>query len=104
MARFARIEKGIVREILVADKLPPFTPEITAQFRECSVGVREGWTFDGVNWEAPKPPPPATPEEIEATKEAQLNTPVIKALIEAIEDKFPMVRGQLRSMVKSRLK
>lgn len=36
-------------------------------------------------------------------KEIALNNPIISALIMAIEDKFPMLRGQLRQMVKDRM-
>jgi len=62
MARFARIQGGEVREILLADTLPPFHPDIAAQFREVANEVREGWTLNGDLLEPPPAPNPAPGE------------------------------------------
>jgi hypothetical protein len=56
MKRFARVENGIVREVIVAKELPEFHEDIRKQFSEAPANVKEGWTFDG---EAFTPPNPA---------------------------------------------
>ena len=58
MSKFVRVERGIVREIIIADVLPEFTPEITAQFVVAPKNVGEGWLYDGVTWVSPPPPLP----------------------------------------------
>jgi len=58
MKTFARIQDGWVREVIVADELPEFTPEVTAMFVEAPEGVEQHWRFDGANW-TPPPPYPA---------------------------------------------
>jgi len=66
MARFARVEGGVVREILVADKLPPFHPEIAAQFIAVADDVLEGWHRSGDALVPPPPPPAPTYRELRA--------------------------------------
>lgn len=46
---------------------------------------------------------PTTAQLKDREKEVRLNDPVIKALIEALEDRFPMIRGQLRQIVKDKM-
>lgn len=86
MKRFARVEDNIVKEILVCDELPPFTPEIQAQFQEVSSNIIEGWVFDQGNFVPPPPPPPQELEPIINENNLttdELNT--LKALIKKLK-------------------
>ena len=70
MATMARIDNGIVAEILSADPFPPFHPSLV--WVDCSTvaGVQEGWTYDGTNFAAPSGPSAA--QQI-ATLQAQID-------------------------------
>ena len=63
MARFARVEGGIVREIITAEALPPFHPTIAAQFRSVADSVQVGWVDTNGTLGAPVPPAP-TPQRV----------------------------------------
>lgn len=56
MSTQARIENGIVMELLAADPFPPFHESIV--WVPCSAvpEVAVGWTFDGTAFAAPVPP------------------------------------------------
>jgi hypothetical protein len=54
MPRFARVEDNIVREIIVADELPPFHDDIATQFHEVPDEVEQHWYLDGEDWKKPK--------------------------------------------------
>ena len=66
MATKARIENGIVREILTAEPFPPFHPDLV--WVECGAEVREGWTWDGKTFE--EPPGPSDEETRKALTDA----------------------------------
>lgn len=53
--RFARIENGIVLEIIVLDVAPEeaFHPGIAATLKECAAHVESGWLFKDNKFEAP---------------------------------------------------
>lgn len=51
----ARIENGIVQEILSADPFPPFHPSL--MWVPCDASVQPGWTYDGTTFSAPAPMP-----------------------------------------------
>lgn len=81
MAHFARVEEGVVREILVVanDALDPTDEEgsgravlaasgITGEFWQCSYSgsfrgayPAAGWSWDGENFTPPPTPEPITP-------------------------------------------
>ena len=67
MAKFVRISNGVVCELVFADELPPYTEEITAQFRDVTGNdnVAEGWTFDGTTFAAPIAPVLSKLEQLE---------------------------------------
>ena len=48
MAKFARVESGVVRETLVAASLPEFHPDIAAQWLSVADHVVEGYISDGL--------------------------------------------------------
>src|SRR3990167_7704275 len=54
----ARIENGVVREVLDRDPFPPFAPGL--KWVECGAEVEEGYEFDGRNFSAPPPIIPKT--------------------------------------------
>lgn len=58
MATMARIENGIVAEVLTAVPFPPFHESLV--WVDCSTvaGVGEGWTYNGGAFAAPEPPAP----------------------------------------------
>lgn len=60
--RFGRIVNGVVVEILVADELPPFVPEIAEQFREVAENVQQNWVASGNSFVAP-PAPVISPQD-----------------------------------------
>ena len=51
--RKARIENGIVCEVLTADPFPPFHESLT--WVDCGPEVVQGWTWDGLRFAAPVP-------------------------------------------------
>jgi hypothetical protein len=57
MTTFARVENGIVREIIRADALPEFHPDLAASFHPAPEDAAEGWIWDAVA-AAVVPPPP----------------------------------------------
>jgi len=48
MSTKARIENGVVVEVLTADPFPPFHPSL--HWVDCDLTVRAGWLFDGANF------------------------------------------------------
>jgi hypothetical protein len=67
MQRFARIEAGVVVEIMTSpagvDFASLFHPDIAAACRVCGPDVSPGWVFDGQRFLAP-PPVRVTPERL----------------------------------------
>lgn len=65
MARKARIENGVVAEILDTGKkkFPPFHSSLT--WVTCNTTVKEGWLYDGTVFTSPPPPPAPTQKEID---------------------------------------
>ena len=49
--RKARIENGVVREVLDLDPFPPFAPGLV--WVTCGSSVAEFWTYDGATFTAP---------------------------------------------------
>ena len=64
MATKARIENGIVCEVLTADPFPPFHESLT--WVDCGPEVVQGWTWDGEAFAAPVIPAPAQADKIAA--------------------------------------
>lgn len=104
----ARIENGVVREILSAEPFPDFHPDLV--WVECGEDVREGWIFDGV-FSAPQviPLEPTTAEKIRAL-EAQYTDAQAKmtrqALLVIALDKAcadPLAAGMTREQVHATL-
>ncbi len=64
MARFGRIDNGVVREIVVVGSIDGrYAPHLI--FVEIlDPAVEEGWLYDGVNFTAPPPIIPPTLDEI----------------------------------------
>jgi hypothetical protein len=64
----ARIDNGIVAEILTADPFPPFAPALV--WVDCSTvsGIQEGWTYSNGTFAAPVVP---APTEAQYTAAAQ---------------------------------
>jgi hypothetical protein len=87
MTTFARVDGGIVREIIVADALPPFTPEITAQFHAAPDGIAEGWTFDGTTFAAPAPPAPPRRAVLKSVILSRLTDAQLAAAIAAMSQR-----------------
>ena len=54
MKTFARIQDGVVMEVIIAEVLPEFHPEIAATFVEAPEGTEQHYTFDGLNFTAPQ--------------------------------------------------
>lgn len=53
MSKFARVEGGVVQEVLVADELPPFHPTVAAQWHPAPDNVQPTWTYNGSAYAAP---------------------------------------------------
>jgi hypothetical protein len=72
MATTARIENGVVMEILTADPFPPFHEALV--WVDCSTvaGVVEGWTYDGTTFTAPIMPTLTITQQI-APLQAQID-------------------------------
>jgi hypothetical protein len=51
MVTKARIQDGVVAEILTAEPFPPFHPSLV--WVNCSVDVQTGYQFDGASFTAP---------------------------------------------------
>lgn len=69
MKTFARIENGVVMEILVVDELPPFHPNL--EFVEAPANTKERDLWDGSVFTSPPPPPaPTIAEQLAATDAA----------------------------------
>jgi len=66
MKTFVRVENGIVREIIIADELPPFHPDVAQQFVDATgiEGIVEKWTFDGTDFHQPVDEPPTPIEQL----------------------------------------
>ena len=64
MATKARIENGIVCEVLTADPFPPFHESLT--WVDCGPEVVQGWTWDGLRFAAPVTPGPTQADIIQA--------------------------------------
>lgn len=56
MAKFARVEDGIVQEIIEAEALPPFHTDIAEKFFEAPSSVALGWQFNGESFSLPPEP------------------------------------------------
>jgi hypothetical protein len=52
---WARVENGIVRELIDFDPKGCFTDEIMAQFVECPDGTEQGWNYLNGTFSAPAP-------------------------------------------------
>lgn len=65
MKTFARIENGVVREVIRAEALPPLHPDVAAQFIEAPDEASEGWVLNGGQLRAPGPlVPPGPPARL----------------------------------------
>ena len=53
MKTFARIQDGVVMEIIIAEVLPEFHPEIAATFVEAPEGTEQHYLFDGTTFTPP---------------------------------------------------
>ena len=53
MPRFGRIQNNIIMEIIVADELPEFHPEVAAAFQVISDEAQENWVVNGNSFSAP---------------------------------------------------
>lgn len=53
MKTFARIQDGVVMEIIIAEVLPEFHPEVAATFVEAPEGTEQHYTFDGTTFTPP---------------------------------------------------
>lgn len=62
MATKARIQNGVVAEVLTATPFPPFHPDLV--WVTCSGTVKEGWVYDGSAFAAPPPPPTPSLDDI----------------------------------------
>lgn len=68
MKTFARIESGVVVEVLTVNELPDFHPSLV--WIECSPSVKEGDLYDGVDFSSPPPLPPLSARERRALRYA----------------------------------
>jgi hypothetical protein len=61
MKKFARINDGLVAELLMTegDIAAMFNPAIVWIDVSSGPAIAEGWSFDGRNFAPPPPPPPA---------------------------------------------
>lgn len=70
--RKARIQCGIVCEIMEANHFPPFHPDLV--WVECGAEVEQGWTLDGQTFAPPvSVPQEATKESLTAALQAHLD-------------------------------
>lgn len=62
MKKYARIQDGLVAELLTTDGdiVAMFNPAIVWIDASSESGIAEGWSFDGMSF-APPPAPPAAP-------------------------------------------
>ena len=103
MATKARIENGIVREILTADPFPPFHPSLV--WVECESDVREGWTWNGSLFAEPvlsaeelNAPIKSEIVALEATQHRVVREATLtgdKTRLQAIEDQIAELRTKL---------
>ena len=68
MATKARIENGIVCEVMDADPFPPFHEDLV--WVDCGPEVVQGWTWDGLRFAAPVVPEPTQADIILALTSA----------------------------------
>ena len=54
MKTFARLENDVVREILAAEKLPEFHPDLDWRDVTEVLGITEGWLVTESGFEAPR--------------------------------------------------
>lgn len=103
MATKARIENGIVREILTAEPFPPFHPSLV--WAECGAEVKEGWTWDGKVFTEPvlsaeelNAPIKSEIVALEATQPRAVREATLtgdKTRLQAIEDQIAELRTKL---------
>lgn len=77
--RYARVENGVVLEIIVLDAATEqaFHPDIAATLKECAAQVEVGWLLKGSKFEAPVAAAPT----LDAVKAARIET--LRAACEA---------------------
>jgi hypothetical protein len=76
MKKYARIENGLVAELLMTegDIVAMFNPAIVWIDVSSQPGLAEGWSFDGANFAPPPTSPPAPPAPTIAELQAQIAT------------------------------
>jgi len=96
MKKFARIQNNEVLEIIEADELPPFHPEVASQFEEVDLLVEEGYIRPDSNgvFTAPVPIIP-TPEDqklidLRATEDLGTISRKLEDVIDYIENGTPL--------------
>jgi hypothetical protein len=84
MSKYARVENGMVREIIDFNPEGRFTQEIVSQFVKCDDSVKQHFTYS--NNEFHEPVPPEIVEVKQPSLEEQLNS--LKSQMLALEEQI----------------